>query len=276
MGFRYAICNEVYQDWSFEKAFSHAASLGYTGVEIAPFTLHQDATQITSKQRSDVVRIAEENHLQIIGVHWLLAHTSGFHLTTNDASVRRATADYLITLAQLCHDLGGTVMVFGSPGQRNLPDGMTKQQADDNAIEVFHAVIPTLEKLNISIALEPLGPEEGNYLLTAAEGVDLMNRIGSPQIRLHLDVKAMSSESTPIPDIIAENLPHTIHFHANDPNRQGPGMGDVDFKPIFAELRNGNYGGWVSVEVFDYEPGIEKLTGESIRYMQQVEQAISN
>ena len=46
-------------------------------------------------------------------------------------------------------------------------------------------------------------------------------------------------------------------------------MGDVDFDPIFEALGEIDYRGWVSVEVFDYSPGIERLTEDSISYMQE-------
>jgi len=45
-------------------------------------------------------------------------------------------------------------------------------------------------------------------------------------------------------------------------------MGDVDFVPILAALKDVGYDGWVSVEVFDYDPGVEALASESIRYLQ--------
>jgi sugar phosphate isomerase/epimerase len=67
--------------------------------------------------------------------------------------------------------------------------------------------------------------------------------------------------------LIRQNREHLIYFHANDPNLQGPGFGELQFDPILQALRDINYDGWVSVEVFDYSPGVERLATESIRYL---------
>jgi sugar phosphate isomerase/epimerase len=267
---KFAICNETFQDWPFERAFTLAAEWGYTGIEFAPFTMHTDAYQITPQRRAEVRRQVEEAGLETVGLHWLLAKTTGYYLTTPDAVVRRRTSDYLGELARLCRDLGGRIMVLGSPQQRNLLPGVTHDQAMELAADCIRRALPTLEDCGVTLAVEPLGPAEGDFLRTAELGMQLCEMVGSPHCRLHLDVKAMSSESKPIPQIIRESARLLEHFHANDPNRRGPGMGEVDFHPIFQALAEIDYRGWVSVEVFDYEPGVEALARESIDYMHNV------
>ena len=267
---KFAICNETFQDWPLDRACAFAAECGYTGIEIAPFTLAARAGDISRAAREAVRRQVETAGLEVVGLHWLLAKTEGLHLTSPDSAVRQRTADYLVALALLCGDLGGKVMVLGSPVQRNLAEGVTKAQGMEYAAEVLHKVLPVLEAKSLLLAIEPLGPQETNFLLTAADAVELIDRIGSPQIRLHLDCKAMAAESTPMVDLIRRNRPWLAHFHANDPNRQGPGFGSLDFAPIFKALQEIGYGGWISVEVFDYSPGIERLARESIEYMRAI------
>ncbi len=252
MSFKFAICNELYENWPLEKAFEHAKSVGYSGIEIAPFTLGKNVCSIDGDKRDEVRRLAEKYELEVVGLHWLLAKTEGLHLTTSDVETRVRTGRYLNDLALLCADIGGKVMVFGSPQQRNLPEGTSRDEGLARAADVIRDVVPVLSAHGVILALEPLGPEEGNFLLTADDANELIERVGSEFVKLHLDVKEMSTEAKPIPQIIAENKQQLVHFHANDPNRRGPGMGEVEFEPIFSALRDIEYDGWISVEVFDY------------------------
>ncbi len=266
---KFAICNETFQDWPFEKAFAFAADCGYTGIEIAPFTIADHAAAISATQRAEVRRQADAAGLQVVGLHWLLAKTQGLYLTSPDREVRRRTTDYFGQLARLCADLGGKILVLGSPQQRNLLPGVARQEATGYAADVLRGALPVLEDTGVVLALEALGPEEGDFLVTTAEAVELAELIGSPHVRLHLDCKAMSTESLPPPEIIRQHGALLAHFHANDANRQGPGFGQVDFVPILEALGQIDYTGWVSVEVFDYTPGIERLARESIEHLHQ-------
>ncbi len=267
----YAICNETFQDWPFEKAFAYARECGYTGIEIAPFTIAHDAREISAEQRATVRQQIADADLTCVGLHWLLAKTEGYYLTTPDEAVRKRTGEYLAELARLCRDLDGSIMVLGSPLQRNLLPGVSHDEAMGYAAEVVKSAMPVLEDCGVTLALEPLGPGEGDFLNTAELGIELAKMVDSPNCRLHLDVKAMSTESKPIADVIRDSRDWIAHFHANDPNLLGPGMGEVEFDPIFTALREIGYDGWVSVEVFDYSPGAEKICTESLRYMREVE-----
>jgi sugar phosphate isomerase/epimerase len=271
---RYAICNETYVDWPLAKACDHAVAAGYTGIEVAPFTLAALATEISAAQRGEMQRTIARAGLDCVGLHWLLAKTEGFHVAHPDPAVRNRTVEYLGELARLCHDLGGRVLVFGSPKQRSLLPGVTPDEAVAHIEEVFTRLVPALETTDTVMALEPLAPSDTDVLTTAAETCRLIERIGSPHVRLHLDVKAMSSEALPIPEIIHASAAHLEHFHANDENLRGPGFGAVDFTPIFQALDDVRYGGWVSVEVFDYTPGPDRLVRESIDYMRRIEAAL--
>ncbi len=157
---KFAICNELYHDRDPRAAMQHARSVGYQGWEIAPFTLGDSIADFSQPQRKQYAQMAADEGLEIVGLHWLLARTTGFHLTHDDPSVRATTADYLGQLATLCHDLGGKVMVLGSPQQRNLAKGVSMAQGMDRAAEVLKAVSSQLADHDVSIALEPLGQKK--------------------------------------------------------------------------------------------------------------------
>ena len=268
---KYAICNELFENWPFDKVCEYVKSVGYDGLELAPFTLAPRITDVDQAQRAQLRREADAAGVKIIGLHWLLAGTEGFYLTSPDAAVRERTAQYLVDLAEAARDFGGDLMVFGSPKQRSLLPGVEPARAFDYATETFRRAMPGIDAAGVSLCMEPLTPAETDFITTAEDAARLMEAVGHPNFVLHLDVKAMSSESTPIPDIIRKYAPRTGHFHANDPNRRGPGFGDVDFVPIFQALKDSGYDKWVSVEVFDYTPDPETIASRSVQYMRSCE-----
>ena len=268
---KYAICNETFEGWDHGRMCERIAELGYTGLEIAPFTLAPRITDVNPARRAELRRQAEAADVRILGLHWLLAKTEGFHLTSTDSAVRKRTGEYLAELARAAADLGGDILVLGSPLQRNLAPGVTPAQGDELAADTIAHCLPALKQTRVFLCLEPLTSAETNFMTSAAQGVALIRRIAHPFVRLHLDVKAMSSEARPVPEIIRANAEHLHHFHANDSNKRGPGFGTVDFKPILQALKEVKYSGWVSVEVFDYSPDSDTIARESIRYLRECE-----
>lgn len=259
------ICNELFEGWELPRVCRFVKEVGFDGLELAPFTLANRITDLSSIQRREIRSTIADSGLATIGLHWLLAKTEGFYLTSPDPAIQARTGDYLIALAEATREFGGGLMVLGSPKQRDLLPGVNFEQAIDFATSTLDRVLPHLDHLNVDLCLEPLAPSETDFLNTCEQTTAWIDRIGHPRLKLHMDVKAQSSESgRTVPELIATHAGRAGHFHAQDTNRLGPGMGSVDFGPILRSLVQSGYDRWVSVEVFDFSPGPETIARESL------------
>lgn len=252
-----------------EDGFAYAAQAGYDAVEIAPFTIAKYVTDIGAVKRSEIRELAVRRGLEISGIHWVLAQTEGLHLTHPEPTVRERTSRYLSELVDFCADLGGRFMVVGSPKQRDLLKGVTMEQGWNWAAEAFREPALRAQERQVTICLEPLAPAETNFINTAAEAIRLTEELHLGSFKIILDVKAMSSEARPVPEIIRESWPHFAYFHANDKNLKGPGFGEIDFKPIAGALKAVGYNGFVSVEVFNFDEGPEVIASKSLACLRE-------
>ena len=267
---KFAICNEIFQGWKFEDAAAYAAKAGYDAIEIAPFTFAKYVTEIPPAERIRIRDAAAHASIAVCGIHWVLVEAEGMYLNHSDAAVRRRTAAYFCELVDFCADVGGKIIVVGSPKQRNLLPGVTPLEAWDWAAETFRGSVKRAEDRGVTICMEPLSTAETDFITTAAEAIRFAEQFRSAHFQIILDVKAMCSEAKPIPQIIRESWPRFAHFHANDKNLKGPGFGEVDFKPIAAALKEVGYDGYVSVEVFKFEEGPEIIASRSLEYLKRV------
>jgi sugar phosphate isomerase/epimerase len=266
----FAICNEIFQGWTPDDTFKYAAKTGYDAVEIAPFTIARHVTEISPSERTRLRDQAARAGIAISGIHWVLVQAEGMYLNHPETAVRERTSRYFIDLVDFCADLGGGVIVVGSPKQRNLMDGVTPEQAWQWATTTFQAGVKQAEDRQVTLCFEPLAPVETNFINTAADAIRFVRQFRSPAMKIILDVKAMCSEAKPIPQIIREAWPDFGYFHANDRNLKGPGFGDVDYTPIAAALHEVGYDGYVSVEVFNFDEGPEVIATQSLAYLRRV------
>jgi sugar phosphate isomerase/epimerase len=266
---KFAICNEIFQDFPLEEQFAIAARLGYNAVEVAPFTIEKHVTDISPDQRRRIVSLGEQYGLGIAGIHWVLVGPDGLHITSPDPATRERTVQYLRDLVRFGCDIGGRVMVVGSPKQRNILPDVDPQDARAWFAHAMSeaARVPGAESFQVCI--EPLLSDSTNMITTAAEAREMAARVNLPNVGVILDVNSMSHEEDDIPAAIRATKGYLRHFHANDPCQRGPGWGDVDFKPILQALLDIGYEGYASVEVFDFSLDPVEHACESLRYLKE-------
>src|ERR1019366_3469046 len=157
MEFRHSICNEAFDKWPFADACKAIRKAGYTGIEIAPFTLAETPGEITAAQRAEYRDTIRSAGLSFAGLHWLMVSPKGLHVT-------------------------------GPPNQRASTGGLTREQATGNFIDGLAGVAPHAESRGVKVLVEALPIAQSDVVQTLAEAVAIVEEIGSPAIGTMFDV----------------------------------------------------------------------------------------
>lgn len=269
MSFRQSICNEVYQGWSFHEACKSIRQIGYTGIEIAPFTLAESPKDISVDQRRQYRAIISSEGLQFVGLHWLMVSPKGLHVTTPDDELRTRSWEHIRDLVDLCGDLGdGGVMVFGSPQQRSTTGGSSRADAMRRYEEGLAGVAQHALERGVTILVEALPIEQSDVVNTLEEAVEIVKRLSTPSVKTMFDSHNAVNEVEPHAALVDRYFEYIRHVHVNEMDGKHCGQGSYDFKPVLEMLQRRKYSGWVSLEAFDFTPGAERIATESLRYLE--------
>ena len=265
---KFAICNEMFESTPLNEVFRLSAEIGYDGVEIAPFTLGDDVTGISAEHRLEIKKQAASFGVEITGIHWLFISPPGLYLNHPDDDLRNRTRDYLRELIRFCGDIGGKVMVVGSPKQRDVLPDQTYESTWDRTRAVFESCLDLAEENGVTVCLEPLDHLQTNFINTPGEAARMVREIAHPNFRMIVDVRATCAQGEDIVQAIHDVFDEMAYFHLNDASGNGPGFGEVDFVPILGALSDIGYSGYGSVEVFDFTPGGETIARKSFETLQ--------
>jgi sugar phosphate isomerase/epimerase len=280
---KFALCNEVLQPLPFARQCELAAALGYDGLEVAPFTLADNPMDLSDAAAKDFGRIAAEHGLRITGLHWLLVAPAGLSIVSTDEIVRGKTMAVMRRMVELCQLMGGTYLVHGSPKQRSVPPGVMREMAMARARDCLAEAARHAQACGVIYCIEPLSRVETDMINTVAEAAQLVDEIDSPAFKTMIDCSAAGqAETEPVAALMRRWMPtgRIAHVQVNDPNRRGPGQGEMVFAPILRTLlemrAQGHYHGIVAVEPFDYVPSGAGSAAHAIGYLKGTLQALEN
>ncbi|HEV2447646.1 MAG TPA: sugar phosphate isomerase/epimerase family protein [Candidatus Sulfopaludibacter sp.] len=268
--FRHSMCNEAFEKRPFADACRAMRQAGYTGIEIAPFTLAESPTYVGPAARLEYREIMQSEGLAFVGLHWLMMSPKGLHVTTPDDVLRARSWRHIRHLIDLCADLGPDgVMVFGSPKQRCTTGNLTPAQATRHFIDGLGDVAPHAASRGVTILVEALPAGQADVIQTLDEAVAVVREIASPAVRTMFDVHNAVDETEPHARLVDRYFDLIRHIHVNETDGRHCGTGNYDFKPILSVLRKCRYTGWISLEAFDFTPGAERVANESLRHLER-------
>jgi sugar phosphate isomerase/epimerase len=191
----------------------------------------------------------------------------GLHVTTPDAALRARSWLHIATLIDLCGDLGGGKMIFGSPAQRKSTGGATRQEATARYLDGLRQAAPHAASRGVTLLMEPLPTHDTDVLNTLAEAAACVAEIGSPAVQTMYDTHNAVLETEPHELLVDRYYEVIQHVHVNEMDGRHPGTGDWDFKPVLRVLAAKGYKGWISMEAFDFSAGAERIAKESVQYL---------
>jgi D-psicose/D-tagatose/L-ribulose 3-epimerase len=145
--------------------------------------------------------------------------------------------------------LGVHLVVFGSGGARQVPEGFPHQEAFQQLVDFGKRLAPEARARNITIAIEPLRQQESNIVNNSLEALRWVKDVDDPNIQLMIDFYHFSVEKEDTSDILMVK-DHLRHLHMANPNGRVLPLKWDEYKyaPFFALLRKIHYDRLISVE----------------------------
>jgi sugar phosphate isomerase/epimerase len=232
----------------FEKYIPIAASMGYSGVELAL----KRASEI-NPGKLDLLLAETGMEVSCISTGQVFADT-GYMFTDSVPSHRKALAGLFREMIDLASVYGKLVNIGRVRGNLAHGDGGDSQK---RFIDMAHELCAYAQDKNVLMILEPVNRYEINFINSLQQGVELLKQINEPNFKLMPDIFHMNIEDKTIAGELIRHIDHVAYIHLADSNRLAPGQGHTDFESIFSGLRKANYAGWCSVEILPFpEPFI--------------------
>ena len=159
--------------------------------------------------------------------------------------------EYLKTAIEKTSEMGCEALsgvVYGGIGERTgFPP--TEKELDNIAFALTEAD-KHAKKYGVLFGVEPVNRYETHLINTAAQGVAMLERIGSDNTFLHLDTYHMNIEEKGVANGILDGKDFIKYIHLSESDRGTPGWGTCDWDEIYGALAAINFKGGLAMESF--------------------------
>lgn len=247
---------------SLAEAIAVAAGLGYDAVEVMPL----DAAD---PDPETLRAMAERHGLSITGLATgYVALEQGLTFTHPDPEVRRQAVRAACRCLDSARRAGAPLISIGII-RGKLQGGTSREDAWPHLVNCVRECGLYAGELDLTLTIEPGNRYETDFVHTVDEGLDLLDAVNLPSVRLQLDTFHMNIEEASPADAVRRAGPHLAHVHFADSNRRAPGWGHLDFRPIAGALRDAGYAGAIGLEML-LIPDLDAAARQGLRFVRRL------
>jgi len=248
---KYALCNELFGGTALSKAAELSKKAGYGGIEFAPYTVFGSFSSAeVSSGLVNIKKALADDDLAFVGFHWLLVDSKPMSLVSPDRELRDAALRRLKLLLSASGELGGGVLILGSPKQRKSVPGQGKAGATAELRDSLLSLGGYAVECNSTLLIEALDHDQCDVINTLEEARDLVSAVSSPGIASMFDFHNCGDEKESWDTLIRKYSGMISHVHINEWGGGPPGSGESDYVPAFRALKEIAFDGWISMEIF--------------------------
>ena len=247
----------MYNEFELIDRYEQAAKSGFKGVELqAPYSLEID--QIKEK-------------LQKFNLKHVIINLPVTDPDTNlgNLALRPDRKDLFLERLDLGINYASNLGCIGiNTGIGTKPDGFSNEEIYETLIENQIIASKKLFEKNIKALIEPINTfdQPGFFISTSQQGIDLLDKINHNNAFLLYDVYHMQIMEGDLVRKITKLKDKIGHIQiADNPGRNEPGTGEINYSKIFSLLDEIDYKGWVGCE---YKPLVD--TQSSLSWLKKI------
>lgn len=254
--------------YTLDETIKRLAKMGYDGIEIGAGAPHAYPAHLTPERRREVRELLDEHDLELSSMLPAPSGGPGNNPTSPLSEERRATVAHYKELIELTAEWGGKTLIY-LPGWRVF--GTTRRQAWAWSREALTEIADHAGEHGVTMVIEPT-PHDTNMCESSYDAIELMEDVGSPNVKLMFDSFHVLYRREIISDYVYEMGENLAHIHISDNDRLPPGAGYGDFEGMMDALLDTGYEGWLTMETGFHERGIEvdKDARVSLEYLRNL------
>ncbi len=172
--------------------------------------------------------------------------------------VRRQVYDRLSALIKLAARFKASLIIGGVRGKLSGERDQRKEQRAV-AIDTLRRYAAVAQDLGINLLLEPINRYETNFINSSLDGLEFIEEIDHPAVRLLLDTFHMNIEEVDPCLAIRKAGNRLAYVHFADNNRLAPGQGHINFPAIIQTLIDIGYCGYIAAEILPIPDDVTAL-----------------